>query len=252
MYKKRRLLLDAALSLLLVAILASGWLGFSNKWADAAAKFGQDEVQTMKTVEDESESVSSLPLMDFTDLRAKNPDVIAWVTLLDTPDNLDYPVTQTADNDYYLHYDVNKQPSRYGNPFLDSRAHADFSDFSSVIYGHNMSSTSADTRAFHDLILFKKRDFFDMHPEGMLYTPAKTWKLEIFAVALIKPDDAIYNYAFASDSEKEAQLEMIRDKKAMYYRDVGVTAKDHIVVLSTCSYEYKDARTVVIAKLSDG
>ena len=35
----------------------------------------------------------------------------------------------------------------------------------------------------------------------------------------------------------------------MYVSGVSVTARDHIVMLSTCTYEFDNARAVVFAKL---
>lgn len=42
-----------------------------------------------------------LPVVDFEALRETGPDIIGWLTLPNTPIN--YPVTQTDNNEYYLH-----------------------------------------------------------------------------------------------------------------------------------------------------
>jgi sortase B len=187
--------------------------------------------------------VPELPLLNFTPLQTANPDIAAWLTLDDT--DIDYPVVQGKDNSYYLTRTAEKKNSKNGAIFLDYRANPDFSDFSSVLYGHHMKSG----KMFAGLVKFKDKAFFDSHTTGTLYTPGKTYRLEIFAAAVTKPDSDYYNYAFVSPSERESHLRMIGET-AKLYRDIGATEQDKILTLSTCSYEYKDARTVVLAKIT--
>jgi sortase B len=103
-------------------------------------------------------------------------------------------------------------------------------------------------RMFQNLIYFKENAFFESHRIGVLYTPTRTWELEFFASMVIPHDSEIYNHTLFAPDDKEAYLEMIK-KDAVQYRDINVTEQDRVVVLSTCSYEYADARTVVIARL---
>lgn len=185
---------------------------------------------------------SALPLLDFAPLTAVNGEIIAWLTVDGT--EIDYPVVQAQDNDYYLTHDAERNKNRNGALFLDYRVHPDFSDFNNVVYGHNMKSG----RMFGTLERFKEKAYFDEHPTGTLYTPEKTYRLAIFAAAVVKPDAAHYGYLFRSPSEREAHLKLIADT-AVCWRDIGVTEKDRLLVLSTCSYEYKDARTLIFAKI---
>jgi sortase B len=184
-----------------------------------------------------------LPLLNFSPLHATNQEIAAWLTLDGT--DIDYPVVQGKDNNYYLTRTAEKKNSKNGAIFLDYRANPDFSDFSSVLYGHHMKSG----KMFAPLVKFKEKAYFDSHKTGTLYTPGKTYRLEIFAAAVTKPDSDYYNYAFASPSERESHLNMIKDT-AKLYKDIGITEQDKILTLSTCSYEYKDARTVVLAKIT--
>jgi len=191
---------------------------------------------------DGEEKFPGQPLMDFSGIQGVNNEIIAWLTIPDTV--IDYPVAQTTNNDYYLHHDINKKSNANGTLFLDYRVRADFSGFNNVIYGHHMKSG----RMFQSLIKFKEQAFFDKHAAGTLYTPDKTWRLEIFAVAVISADSELYQYALFSVNEKAAHLEAIKEQ-SLYYRDIDITADDRILMLSTCSFEYKDARTIVAARL---
>jgi len=191
---------------------------------------------------DQTDGHPSLSVMDFAKIKAVNADVVAWLTIPDT--QIDYPVVQGRDNAYYLNHDVKKRSNKNGTLFLDYRVHADFSDFNSVVYGHHMKNANM----FHNLTLFKDKSFWDSHPSATLYTQDFTYRVEIFAAAVIKQDSALYEYAFASPAERMAHLDEIRSC-AMFYRDIGVTETDRIVTLSTCSYEFSGARYIVLGVL---
>jgi sortase B len=184
------------------------------------------------------------PAPDFAALTGENREIGAWLTIADT--GIDYPVVQAKDNEYYLTRDAGGKPNRNGALFLDYRVHADFSDFSNVIYGHNMKSG----RMFGTLERFKEKAYFEGHTAGVLHTPEKSLRLELFAVAVVHPDSALYEHLFLSPAERDAHLALIREK-AKYWRDAGVKETDRLLALSTCSYEYKEARTLVFFKITE-
>ena len=208
------------------------------------SKFQEDttikEIQGLKPSVDNAEP----PLMDFSKIQAANRDIIAWLVIPDT--RIDYPIVQSTNNNYYLHHDAFKNSNRNGALFLDYRVRSDFSDFSNVIYGHHMESGMM----FQNLIRFKEEAFFTNHTSAMLFTPNKTRQLEIFAVAVVSQNNELYQYAFASITEKETHLKTIKEK-AIHYRDMNISADDRIVIFSTCSYEFSNARTIVAARLRD-
>jgi len=241
MRKKKHNKLNFLLILFFIAALICGGWFYREYREKAAADIAADEIQQLKPPADNVNDDESM-MMDIGSIQTENPDIIAWLTVPGTI--IDYPVVQAYDNDYYLHHDAQKNSNINGALFLDFRVHNNFSDFNNVIYGHNMNSG----RMFQNLINFKERSFFDSHTSAVLFTEDKTWSLEIFAVAVISPYSELYNYAFVSINEKERHLQTIKEK-AMFYRDTGVTANDRIVILSTCSYEYEDARTAVVARL---
>ena len=182
------------------------------------------------------------PAMDFTKLQAANKDIKAWLTVEGI--GVDYPIVQSSDNVFYLTHTAEKKSNSLGALFLDFRDSKDFSDFNSVVYGHNMKSG----KMFGTLPRMKEKAYFDKVKTGTLYTPGQTYRLEIFAVVVTDSRSTLFNYIFTSPSDKQKHLDFIR-KNAKFYRDIGVTAKDNIITLSTCSYEYQDARTLLIARL---
>jgi hypothetical protein len=61
--------------------------------------------------------------MNFTEMQTKSSDIIVWI-LLKGP-GIDYPLTQSNDNSYYLAHTA-KKPNRLGSLFLDYRGNRDF------------------------------------------------------------------------------------------------------------------------------
>ncbi|MFQ8840004.1 MAG: class B sortase [Clostridium fessum] len=82
---------------------------------------------------------------------------------------INYPVVQGKDNDYYLHRDLNGQKSTAGTIFLDYADRADFSSLHNVLYGHHMKNGSM----FKDISRYKDQGYFDQHSEIILYTPER-------------------------------------------------------------------------------
>lgn len=68
--------------------------------------------------------------VDFQKLLSINEEVVAWISIPAL--ELEYPVTQGEDNEYYLHYAYNKEPNFAGSIFLNFRNHADFQDQNTI------------------------------------------------------------------------------------------------------------------------
>lgn len=167
------------------------------------------------------------------------PDVCGWVTIADT--NLDYPLALGADNDYYLHRALDGQETTYGTPFMDYRCQRDFSGVNNIVYGHHTKTK----KMFTALVNFKNRDFFDEHTEAVLFVPEDTYQLEIMACLLIRSDDEVIYNPYV---DQETFVNYIKSN-AMYYRETELAKAETFLTLSTCSYEFEEARTVLVAKI---
>jgi len=242
MVRKKHRIINLVLFFLFLAAAVCGWQLYSDYLKSSTADTAVGEIRDSKPSIPDEGNAEDRSLMDFGELKAENPDTIAWLTIPGT--EIDYPVMQTIDNEFYLYHDARKNTNANGALFLDYRAHSDFSGFTNVIYGHHMASGMM----FQNLMEFKEKAFFDSYRTGILYTPDVTWQLEFFATATVPYDSDVYDYTAVSIADKEEYLDMVADI-ALHYRDIDVTADDRIVVLSTCSYEYQDAKTVVIGRL---
>jgi sortase B len=155
---------------------------------------------------------------------------------------------QCEDNEYYLSHGFTGEKTIYGSPFLDYRNSGDFSDFNSIIYGHNISNKYV----FAPLLNFKNSDYFDSHPYGYLTLAHEKYRLNFLCSMVIESDGFVYNTVFTSKKEKETFLRDIEEKAACKRDFPDLDLKNtHFVVLSTCSYEFTNARTVLIGYLEE-
>jgi len=239
--KKRKIPIIVPVVLTLAAIMLAVFVW--HNWSSGIVEPTQTVPET--TTESPTEPPGpTLPLMDFSELLKMNPDIIGRVVIEGI--GLDEPIVQGTDNGYYLTHTPERKVHKNGSLFMDFRINKDFQNFNSVIYGHYRSTGEM----FGKLKLLRGQKKFDEVTEGMLYTPDKTYRLEIFAAILTPATSDFYHLIFLGRPRREMHLEMIRDE-AVCYRDIGAAPDDRLLTLSTCSYEYEDARTVIIARIAE-
>lgn len=192
----------------------------------------------------ESESDVSWPAVDFAALSEINPDIVAWIYIEGT--EINYPVVQGSDNQYYLKHLFNGKWNSSGCIFLDSRNTPDFSDRHSIIYGHHMKNGTM----FSGLTEYKKQEFYDAHPTVLLLTPEKNIRIEIFAGYVASVSDKAWEIALGSDKEFGDWLEAA-EERSYFESEVTFAVTDRIVTLSTCSYEFDNARFVLLGVIRE-
>ena len=170
-----------------------------------------------------------------------NSDIIGWINIQGTA--IDYPVLKTFNNEYYLTHDITRQQSKNGAIFMDYRNKGDGTDRHTIIYGHNMRNNTM----FEDLMKYKKKDFFEQNGIIKFDTLFEEFEWEIFSVYVTDTNFYYIETDFDSDEEYVEFLHTIK-KKSMFDRDVNLTKEDYLLTLSTCTYEFKDARFVVHAR----
>lgn len=180
--------------------------------------------------------------IDFEKLRAINPDVIAWLHYPDM--NMDYPVVQGEDNEKYLSTMFNGEWGACGTLFADCITEAPFKQFNTIVYGHHMR----DGSMFAQLRKLKDPEFCKEHPRLELVTPEGKYHLEIWAFLNQPSDSAIYETNI-EDPGKQQEYIALAEKMADYTTDVTVSPADKLAVLSTCAYEYENARYIAVCKM---
>ena len=180
--------------------------------------------------------------IDFDSLREVNPDIVGWLFYEST--NINYPIVQGKDNDYYLHITFEGTWSVGGTLFVDAVTEDPFNQFNTIVYGHHMQ----DHSMFGDLKELKDRKYYEEHPQLELITPEGKYHLKICAFLNQPSDSEIYMTNFSGEENKQKYIDLINGV-ASYTTGEEMTTEDRLVVLSTCAYEYKNARYMVICKM---
>ncbi len=257
--KTQRILLSVLVGLLLAVFLFSGYKLYSivheyrvaqRSYSGLHDQVTQTHTPTVSYAPQEpgaekpaEEPSDTSPLqVDFDALRAVNPDVKGWLYSEGTV--ISYPVLQSLDNAYYLHrlYDRSENPS--GSLFMDFQSPGDFSGRISIIYGHHMK----DGSMFASLVKYKDQQYYEEHPVMYLNTPTGNYRVEVFSGFITASDSTVYTKSFANDEEYQNYL--IKMKAfSDFESDVTPGVGDRVLVLSTCTYEYNEARYVVFGRL---
>ena len=173
-----------------------------------------------------------------------NPNIVGWLYSEGTPIN--YPVVQGTDNSYYLTHLYDGTYNANGCLFLDCRVNRDFSSLHSIIYGHYMRSGAM----FASLAGYKDQSYYEEHPTLMLMATDENYTVALFAGYVASVDDPAWEVVFSDASAFEAWLIQAQERST-FDSSVKPTSNDRILTLSTCSYEFNNARYVVLGVLQD-
>ena len=229
---------------LLLAGTYAGYALWDNNQVYAAASNVQADMIKLKPILTENEDEGA----SFEELLAINKDVCAWVTVDNT--NIDFPILQGETNLTYINRDVYGNFALAGSIFLDSRNDKGFHDIVSLLYGHHMDQSDM----FGDLDKYKDETFFKENTTGLLILPDRSYDLEIFACILTDAsNDAIFEpQEYKADINKLIRL---TEQEGLHYNADKLeelkktNGQRQILVLSTCSTEFTDARTIVLAEM---
>lgn len=172
----------------------------------------------------------------------KYEDYRGWIKVDNT--NIDYPIVQGKDNSFYLDKDINKNYVSSGSIFMNYLNNG-FNDENTVLFGHHMRNKTM----FAQLKKYKEKEFFYGNNNIEIeIKDGKTLKYKVFSVYVTDANDNYIKTNFDNKSEYKEFLDKIKNK-SIYKSDINVDENDKIITLSTCSYEFNDARMVVHGKL---
>lgn len=256
--EKRRKLIVVLSSL--VAVLCFGYFGVyyffaartSMDYEQLSDLKGSDALSETQEKNDFSLHKSSVKLPDILDeyktLYSKNKRLIGWLKIDDT--NIDYPVMQTENNEYYLDHNFNQEYDKNGSLFLDCDCNVYPRSTNMIIYGHHMKSGSM----FGNLQQYAKESYGKKHSViefDTIYEKATYQVMYVFRSQVYNENDAVFKYYqfIEANSEEEFNFYM-KEMASMSLYDTGVTANfgDSLLTLSTCDSSQTDGRFVVVAK----
>ena len=166
------------------------------------------------------------------------PDAIGWLIIPGT--NINYPLMQGSDNDYYLHHAYDGSHLSAGSIFLDFRCENQLMNGINVVYGHNMKNGSM----FAGITKFENSAYFHAHRYGWLATTDKVYRLDFFSLAHVDCDDSFY------DGSQPVTDWMPRvEQLSTICKGITYDGSDRFISLSTCTRATGDDRTVLTGRL---
>lgn len=198
------------------------------------------------TEEEEEADLTVLP--EYETLYNKNKKLIGWLKIDDTI--IDYPVMQTANNEYYLDHNFNQEYDKNGSLFMDAACDVVHRNTNLIIYGHHMKSG----KMFGNLNSYSSKEYCEKHSTirfDTIYEKGLYQVMYVFRSRIYNEDEVVFKYYQFLDaaSEKEFNSNM-QEMAALSLYDTGVTAAygDELLTLSTCDSSEQDGRFVVVAK----
>ncbi len=212
--------------------------------------------ETLHAAQSEPPSVGPQPVYDvvlpkYDTLLAENADLRGWLRVPEY--GVDLPVVQGPDNDYYLRRSFDGAWSVAGTPFFDYRI-SDFVNLprNTVVYGHNMRRNDIMFGVFQNL---RTVEGYRKCPVIGLDTLYRDYRWFVYAVFITNIDPAQdngyffeYNFIDASDEAFSDYVNEL-DLRKFYTTGVDLTPQDKLLTISTCCYDFKNARLVVVARM---
>ena len=124
---------------------------------------------------------------------------------------------------------------------MDFRNEPNFVDKNNILYGHSMKNGTM----FTAIKRFKNQEYYDKHPYALLMTPEKNYKVKFFTGYIANVEQDAWDYYFDTDEKFQHWLDSSKSK-SNFASNVVPTVDDEILTLSTCTYEFDNARYVLV------
>lgn len=260
--KVRKIILDFAIVvfivtavILLFVLVINPWLN-NKKYDELRDIFNSPSSKVIDVTNPDGAVVSRKTIShNWDDIKAINEEIVGWVKIDNTV--IDYPTLEhkgdNEDYQYYLYKDYYKNYSGYGSIFLDYRCKQSVNSKNVILHGHHMN----DGSMFQNLMYYGKfegdLEFYKKSPIIHFDTPEGDADYKIISYYKTNTLDAhgdFFDYLtseFTSDAEFMNYVYLIRER-SLINTPVTVNEDDQLLTLSTCSYEYSEFRTVLVAR----
>ena len=186
--------------------------------------------------------MEKLASVNIVSLQEKNKDVVGWIQIPGT--KIDYPMVQGEDNTYYLEHVWDGKENFVGSIFIECQNSSDFTDWNTIIYGHNMANGSM----FGSLKKYKDPEYFQKHPYIYIVIEGGVLRYEIFSAYTAEVDSQTFGLSYHQMETREKFIDMAIQNSNI---DTGIipAPTDQIITLSTCSGDSYATRQVIHARL---
>ena len=168
-----------------------------------------------------------------------NSDIIGRLSIENT--NLDVPVAQSGDNDYYLNHLLDKSVNSLGSVYLDYRNKT--TDRKIIIYGHNSENVYTE---FNMLENYTHSSYYHTHSIINFQTENNFYQYKIFSIYIATDDFQHVNLNYNS-YDYAKHLAWLKTQ-SRYDTGVEVNGYDHIIILQTCYFSPDDSFLIIAAK----
>ncbi len=179
----------------------------------------------------------------ITSLYPINNEVVGWLKVNNT--EVDYPVLQHDDNEYYLKHNLYKEADKNGWIFMDFRNSLYNMDGNTIIYGHNMYYSSV---MFGTLTKTIKKNWYSNNENLIINfdTAYESMKYKIFSIYKVNNTKDYLKTYFQNEEEFNNFVKLIKERSINDFKE-ELKFGDKILTLSTCTGE--NQRLVIHAKL---
>ncbi len=241
--KKNKVSLIIILIAVAVIIGCAVYIGsmFLNEHS-AKVSYGEIADIALESVDAEDNGTASSPV-DLEVLHEINSDVYAWIRVPGT--HVDYPIAQsTISDNYYLHRSIYKRYLFAGMIYTQSCNNKNFKDPVTVIYGHNMRSTTM----FSSLHYFEDSTFFEENDTFYIYTLDRVLTYKIVSAYRYDSRHIMNSFDFSDPTVLRGFQDHTLDPLSTLrnVRDgVELDENSKLVILSTCMSNDKSSRYLV-------
>lgn len=247
--KNKRIRLVLLAIFIMVFIAGICYIGYYMYSKDKAKKDNENILENIEIDNTIITPQKTEKMLKLEELQKENDEIIGWLEIEGT--NINYPVLQAKDNDYYLSHNYKKEKSSAGSLFLDKDFDLVNGSSNYLIYGHR----NTQGLMFEDLLKYDNEDFYKQHKNIKFTTNQEDAIYEIMAVfysrVYYKSEKNVFRYYYFVNAETEEEYNQYVDnaKKVSIY-DTGITAQygEQLLTLSTCEYSQKDGRFAIVAK----
>lgn len=192
--------------------------------------------------------------LKYARLYGTNQDFVGYLSAPGIDMNL--PIVQANDDEYYLKKNFYGKNTKYGCPFVTHVNNIPVPgaslDMNTVIFGHHMN----DGSVFGALDAYKSIDGFKAAPVISFNTLYQDYEWKVIAAFITNAYETedngyVFKYYFTNLSTEDRFAAFLNElsQRSLYDTGVDVMPTDKILTLSTCSHEFEEARFVVVARL---